>query len=292
MSADHRTVHPDEDCGRERAPGAENIIEVSNLSFRYGHHHGRGPGDVHGHAVAPLVLDDVSFGIRRGAVTTVLGANGSGKTTLFHLLSKNLPIREGSIEFEGEDIRNIGLREYARKVSIVQQANPSFSDVTVETLVSYGRTPFLSMFERPGEEDGRVIERAMDIADVSDFRERKLSSLSGGQRQRAWIAMALAQDTGTILLDEPTTWLDVRYQVETLRLIRRLNEEYGATIVMVLHDVNQAMRYSDWIIGLKDGRVAAVGSPGEVVTPDFIELIYGVRLDMPEADGMKFVLQV
>ncbi|MDR1217545.1 MAG: ABC transporter ATP-binding protein, partial [Oscillospiraceae bacterium] len=220
------------------------------------------------------------------------GANGSGKSTLFHLMSKNLPVKEGGIFFEGADIRKIGLRDYARKVSIVHQANPTFGDVTVETLVSYGRTPFLSLFERAGDEDVRIVERAMDIADVADFRDRKLSSLSGGQRQRVWIAMALAQDTETMLLDEPTTWLDIKYQIEILRLIRRLNEEYGVTIVMVLHDINQAMRYSDEIIGLKEGRVAARGAPEDIVTPDFIEEIYGVRLDMPETAGGRFVLQV
>ncbi|MDR1293316.1 MAG: ABC transporter ATP-binding protein [Clostridiales Family XIII bacterium] len=285
-------------------------LEVKGLSFWYGHHHGRGheptgrsgsgastaSADRGRHAAhatpAPLVLDDVGFGIRAGTVTTVLGANGSGKSTLFHLMSKNLPVKDGGIFFEGTDIRKIGLRDYARKLSIVHQANPTFGDVTVETLVSYGRTPFLSFFEKAGDEDGRIIERAMDIADVADFRDRKLSSLSGGQRQRVWIAMALAQDTDTMLLDEPTTWLDIKYQVEILRLIRRLNEEYGVTIVMVLHDINQAMRYSDEIIGLKDGRVAARGAPEDVVTPDFIEEIYGVRLDMPETAGGRFVLQL
>jgi iron complex transport system ATP-binding protein len=280
-------------------------LEVKGLGFWYGHHHGRGgyaaggPGgladggaDVTRCCSAPRVLDGVGFGIADGSVTTVLGANGSGKSTLFHLMSKNLPVKEGEILFDGADIRKIGLRDYARKVSIVHQSNPTFGDVTVETLVSYGRTPFLSFFERPGDEDERLIERAMEIADVAAFRGRKLASLSGGQRQRVWIAMALAQNTGTMLLDEPTTWLDIKYQVEILRLIRRLNEEYGVTIVMVLHDINQAIRYSDEIIGLKDGRVAARGAPEDVVTPDFIEEIYGVRLDMPETEGGRFVLQV
>jgi iron complex transport system ATP-binding protein len=289
MAADLATVDKHK---KGSAPGGEGefLLETRSLSFWYGHHHGRAGGA--GASGAPRVLDGVSFGIRAGAVTTVLGANGSGKSTLFHLMSKNLPVKEGGIFFGGTDIRDISLRDYARKVSIVHQANPTFGDVTVEALVSYGRTPFLPFFGRPGDEDERLVERAMDVADVAGFRSRKLSSLSGGQRQRAWIAIALAQNTGMILLDEPTTWLDIKYQVGILRLIRRLNEEYGVTIAMVLQDINQAIRYSDEIVGLKDGRVAARGAPEDVVTPSFIEEIYGVRLDMPEAGGRRFVLQV
>jgi len=255
----------------------EYVIEIKDLSFAYGH-----PRHGHGGADAPRVLDGVNLSIPRGKVTTVLGANGSGKSTLFHLIGKNLHVRQGEILFDGEDIRNIRLKDYARRVSIVHQANNAFGDVTVEALASYGRTPFLSFFERLGAEDQRIIERAMEIADVTKFRDRKLATLSGGQRQRAWIAMALAQDTDTMLLDEPTTWLDVRYQVQILRLVRRLNREFGTTVVMVLHDMNQAVQYSDEIVGLKDGKICGHGRPEEIVTEDFIEEVYGIRLARKE----------
>jgi iron complex transport system ATP-binding protein len=286
---------------------SDYVIEIKELSFWYWHggseaaakdSAGDNAGDnaekrveVRGKSL-PLVLDGVSVGIPRGKVTTVLGANGSGKSTLFHLIGKNLPVKKGEIRFEGEDIKGVRIKDYAKRVSIVHQANPTFGDVTVESLVSYGRTPFLSFFERIGANDQKLIERAMKIADVTKFRDRKLASLSGGQRQRAWIAMALAQDTDTILLDEPTTWLDIRYQIQILRLIRRLNQEFGTTVVMVLHDMNQAIQYSDEIIGLKDGKICGHGRPEEIVTEDFIEDVYGIRLKTAAYGGSKFVIQV
>jgi iron complex transport system ATP-binding protein len=162
----------------------------------------------------------------------------------------------------------------------------------VEKLVGYGRTPFLSFLKRPGDEDERLVNRAMEITDVAKYRDVAVANLSGGQRQRVWIAMALAQNTELLLLDEPTTYLDIRYQVQVLNLIRRLNREFGITIVMVLHDVNQALTYSDEVIGLKDGRIAAYGRAEEVVTPDLLEEIYGIRLEVIESEGRRFVLQV
>jgi iron complex transport system ATP-binding protein len=251
-------------------------MEIKNLSFAYGDH---------------LVLDGVSFSVPRGKVTTVLGSNGSGKSTLFCLMTKNLNAQGGDILLEGKRITDIPLKEYARQVSIVNQTNSVSGDVTVERLVSYGRTPFLSFLKRPGEEDERLVDWAMEITDVAKYRSHAVAKLSGGQRQRVWIAMALAQNTGLLLLDEPTTYLDIRYQVQILNLIRRLNSEFGITIVMVLHDVNQALAYSDEVIGLKDGRIAAFGEAAAVVTPELLEEIYGIRLEVVESGGRRFVLQ-
>ncbi|MDR1953548.1 MAG: ABC transporter ATP-binding protein [Clostridiales Family XIII bacterium] len=257
--------------------GAEGSVEIKNLSFSYGNNR---------------VLEDVSFAVAEGKVTTILGSNGSGKSTLFYLMTKNLTARGGEILLDGKNINGIRLRDFAKRVSMVSQTNTIAGDVTVERLVSYGRTPFLSFMQRPGDEDRCLIEWAMEVTDVGKHRAKAVSTLSGGQRQRVWIAMALAQNTKLLLLDEPTTYLDIRYQIEILRLIRRLNIEFGITIVMVLHDMNQAIHYSDEILGLKDGRIAACGAPDEVFTPKLIEEIYGVRLKMLRTDDKPFVLQI
>jgi iron complex transport system ATP-binding protein len=252
-------------------------MEVRQLSFSYG---------------ATRVLSDVSFKAPAGRITSILGANGSGKSTLFYLMTKNLRPQSGQILLDGQDIRAIRARDYARQVSIVNQVNTINGDIETERLVSYGRTPFLSFMQRPGAEDARLIDWAMHITDVEKFRAKPLSQLSGGQRQRVWLAMALAQGTRLLLLDEPTTYLDIRYQVQILRLIRRLNKEFGLTILMVLHDMNQALYYSDYLLCLRDGQVVAQGSPAEVMSERLIEELYDIRLPMIDNAHGRFVLQV
>ncbi|GHU64350.1 ABC transporter ATP-binding protein [Clostridia bacterium] len=257
-----------------------DMMEVRDLSFAYGDQ---------------PVLRDMNFAVPAGKITTVLGANGSGKSTLFHLMTKNLKARSGSILLEGQTIEEIKLLDFARRVAIVGQSNTAPGDIKVEELVSYGRTPFRSFSQRfrtRSEEDERLISRAMEIADVEKYRDRQVGTLSGGQKQRVWIAMALAQNTKLLFLDEPTAFLDIRYQVRILKLIRRLNREYGVTVMMVLHDMNQAIRYSDSILGLKDGAIVCAGPPDEVFTSDMIEKIYGIRLETVCAGGNRFVLQV
>lgn len=252
-------------------------MRVENLSFSYGDNE---------------VLRDVSFAVPPGKITTVLGSNGSGKSTLFYLMTKNLAARSGRVLLEGQDIGQIRLRDFARRVSIVNQTNTASADITVEKLVGYGRTPFVSFMRRMGDEDEELVDWAMEITDVKKYRGRAVARLSGGQRQRVWIAMALAQNTRLLFLDEPTTYLDIRYQIQILNLIRRLNREFGITIVMVLHDMNQAIHYSDEVIGLKDGVIAARGAPQEVITPETIEAIYGIRLEVVKSGERQFVLQV
>ena len=252
-------------------------IEVRNLSFSYGKN---------------KVLKEVSFQTRGGEITTILGANGCGKSTLFSLMTRNLYPRKGNIFLSGRNIQNLSLREFARKVSIVHQYNTSSDDITVERLVSFGRTPYRKMMQGAGEEDERLIRWAMEVTNVEKYREREVSRLSGGQRQRVWIAMALAQNTKILFLDEPTTYLDIRYQIEILELIRKLNREYGITIVMVLHDINQAISFSHQVIGLKEGRVAFQGTPGEVIHPESLRSLYGICLEVAEVGGKKFVLTV
>ena len=252
-------------------------MEVRDLSFSYGKN---------------KVLKGISFTIEGGKITTIMGANGCGKSTLFNLMTKNLYPRKGNIFLHGRNIQNFGLKDFAKRVSIVHQYNSSADDITVERLVSFGRTPHMKMMQGRSDEDEKLTEWAMEVTNVEKYRDREVSRLSGGQRQRVWIAMALAQNTKILFLDEPTTYLDIRYQIEILELVKKLNEEYGITIIMVLHDINQAIHFSDRIIGLKDGQVAAQGSPAEVVTPECIRTLYGISLGVTIIEGKKFVLTV
>lgn len=252
-------------------------MEVRDLSFSYGKN---------------KVLKGISFTIEGGKITTIMGANGCGKSTLFNLMTKNLYPRKGNIFLHGRNIQNFGLKDFAKRVSIVHQYNSSADDITVERLVSFGRTPHMKMMQGRSDEDEKLIEWAMEVTNVEKYRDREVSRLSGGQRQRVWIAMALVQNTKILFLDEPTTYLDIRYQIEILELVKKLNEEYGITIIMVLHDINQAIHFSDRIIGLKDGQVAAQGSPAEVVTPECIRTLYGISLGVTIIEGKKFVLTV
>ena len=252
-------------------------MEVRDLSFAYG---------------SNQILKDISLMIKEGKITTIMGANGCGKSTLFSLMTKNLNPNRGKVFLHGKNIKNLKLNEFARKVSIVHQYNQAADDITVERLISYGRTPYMKLMGGKSEEDEKLIDHAIEVTGLEEFRNRELSQLSGGQRQRVFIAMALAQNTKILFLDEPTTYLDIRYQIETLELIRKLNREYQITIVMVLHDINQAIYFSDRLVGLKDGQVVVEGAPQEVITPDSIEDLYGIRLRVAEVEGQKMVMTV
>lgn len=252
-------------------------IEVRHLSFAYGKNR---------------ILKNVSMKIHEGKITTIIGANGCGKSTLFSLMTKNLTPGKGKILLHGRNIRNLRLTELAKKIAIVHQYNSATEDITVEGLISYGRTPYMKMLAGRSEEDIRLIEWAMKVTDLTEYRDREVSKLSGGQRQRVWIAMALTQDTKILFLDEPTTYLDIRYQLEILELIRKLNQEYGITIIMILHDINQAIHFSDQVLGLKDGSIAVEGDPDKVITTDSLRQLYGIDLDVARVNDQKFVLTV
>lgn len=254
------------------------MLSIKNLRFSYGEHE---------------VLRDLTVEIRRGAVTTLMGANGCGKTTLLSILTKNLKPGGGSVFLDGKNLADISLKNFARQAAIVHQKNEAPDDLTVEKLVSYGRLPYSSIFRMSLDEENREqVERAMMLTGIEDLRDRRIGTLSGGQRQRAFIAMALAQDTRLLFLDEPTTSLDVRYQVEILHLVEKLNKDQNMTIVMVLHDINQALAYSDEVIGLKDGRVAVQGAPEKVIDSDSLQTLYGIRLPVFRAGEKLCVMAV
>ncbi len=250
-------------------------MEVKNVSFSYGENQ---------------ALADVSLEIPIGKVTSLIGANGCGKTTLFGVMTKNLRPQSGSVTLDGQDISRISLKTFARQVAIVHQNNTVPADINVRTLVGYGRLAHRGLSSR--DENERFIDEAIKAAGLEAMAGKPLSQLSGGQRQRAWIAMALAQNTKILLLDEPTTYLDIRYQIEVLRLVRRLNSELGLTVVMVLHDINQAIHYSDCIYAMKSGRIIAGGKPEKIITPDLLRKTYGVELEVGSIGGKRFVMTI
>ena len=221
-------------------------------------------------------LKAVSIQIEYGKITTIIGPNGCGKSTLLSIMSRNNAAREGQIVLDEKDIMHYKPRELAQKLAIVHQQNEAPSDMTVEKLIAFGRLPYKTMFGTNGKEDEESIEWAMACTNLQEKRKKKLSDLSGGERQRVWIAMSLAQKTPILFLDEPTTYLDIYYQIEILDLVQRLNKEFGLTIVMVLHDINQAIRYSDQMIVMKNGEIVLQGNPEEIISEHTIKAIYGV----------------
>lgn len=257
---------------------ATNVFEVNDLSFAYGKHE---------------VLKGLSMTIRKGTITTLIGANGCGKSTLFNLMTKNLKPDRGSILLNGENIQSARLKDFAKQVAIVHQYNTAPSDLSVEKLVSYGRTPYHTMGLSPDpEEDEKKVQWALEITNTEKIKDKPVSELSGGQKQRVWIAMALAQDTKVLFLDEPTTYLDVRYQLDILRLIKKLNREYGITVIMVLHDINQSLYYSDEIVAMNDGHIIAYGEPTRIITTELVKEVYDVDLHIQTVDGKPFVIPV
>lgn len=257
---------------------SDNVFQIRGLSFAYGKH---------------TVLKGLNLDLHAGRITTLIGANGCGKSTLFHLMTKNLRPDAGRILLRDQDISACRLRDFARQVAIVHQYNTAPADLSVEKLVAYGRTPYQTMGLSPDPEaDAEKIRWALEITHTDKYRDKPVAELSGGQKQRVWIAMALAQGTQVLFLDEPTTYLDIRYQLQILHLIRQLNREYGMTIVMVLHDINQSLHYSDEIVAMSDGQVCAHGLPEEIVTPQLIRRVYDVDLTIRPVDGKPFVIPV
>ncbi len=274
----HGTNHEVSLRGKSIRGKSINLYELKNVKFAY---------------EKELTVDIDSLQVTKGKITTIIGPNGSGKSTLLNLLSKNLKPNEGEISLEGMDISKISRKEFARRVSMVHQNNTAPSDITVEKLVQYGRTPYKSLYSLGmNQEDREKVEWAMEVTDVTCHRDKPISNLSGGERQRVWIAMALAQATDTIFLDEPTTFLDIKFQLEILGLARSLNCEYGMTVVMVLHDINQALHYSHELVALKDGKLLEKGEPSCIVRPEIMRELYDVDLEIADVCGNPFVLTV
>ncbi|TYK43102.1 ABC transporter ATP-binding protein [Actinomadura decatromicini] len=219
-------------------------------------------------------IDGLDIAIRAGAVTTLVGPNGSGKSTALNTLARILKPADGSVHLNGRDIAHQPTREIALQMALLPQTVAIPASVTVREIVGYGRYPHQGLLGSASREDRQAVEWALGATGLTRLAERAVDSLSGGERQRAWIAMALAQRTSVLLLDEPTTFLDIRYQFETLSLVRELNRRHGLTVCMVLHDLNQAAEFSDHLIMLRRGSVVAQGAPRLVMTPENVKAAF------------------
>ncbi|GAA2840531.1 iron complex transport system ATP-binding protein [Leucobacter komagatae] len=222
------------------------------------------------------VLSDLELEIPTGQITTLVGPNGSGKSTLLKALARIQPLSTGSVTLNGSDIHRMKTREVARSLGILPQSPLAPEGITVADLVRRGRHPHGRSLGRGAAGDTDAVAQALDVTGTAEFAGRPVDSLSGGQRQRVWIAMVLAQTTPILLLDEPTTFLDIAHQIEVLELLASLKHDHGKTVLLVLHDLEQAAAYSDRIVALKAGEIAAVGPPNDVVTESFVADVFGL----------------
>ncbi|SBV25942.1 iron complex transport system ATP-binding protein [Micromonospora krabiensis] len=231
------------------------------------------------------IAEDLTVAVPDRSFTVVIGPNACGKSTLLRALSRMLRPSAGAVLLDGQDIHRRPARQVARTLGLLPQSSIAPDGITVAELVARGRYPHQGLLRQWSREDERVVDQSMAATGVADLADRPVDELSGGQRQRVWIAMALAQQTPLLLLDEPTTYLDIAHQIEILDLCARLHEEQGRTLVAVLHDLNHAARYATHLIAMRDGRVVAAGAPAEVVTADLVAEVFGLPcrvIDDPE----------
>ena len=224
------------------------------------------------------IVHGISLEIPEGKVTAIIGPNGCGKSTTLKALSRILPYK-GSVTFKGQEMSTLSQREFAKCLAILTQSPQAPSDLTVNDLVEMGRFPHRGFLGRAGKDDKEHVEWALEQTGVKEMRYRLLNTLSGGERQRAWIAMALAQRPEVLLLDEPTTYLDICHQLEIMQLITRLNQELGLTVVMVVHDLNHAIMYADHVVVVKAGQLVTSGAPREIITADLLADVFKVKAD-------------
>ena len=229
---------------------------------------------------ALAVVHDLTLSVPDGAMTAIIGQNGCGKSTLLRALARLITPRNGVVLLDGESFHRQTTKEVARQLGLLPQKPSAPEAITVEDLAHRGRYHHQSFFQPSSERDRVAVERALELASMTELRHRPVDELSGGQRQRAWIAMTLAQETPILLLDEPTTYLDIAHQQEVLALALRLNREEGRTVAMVLHDVNNAAQVSDHVVAMRDGRIVAEGSPGCVLPPAHLQQVFGVVCDV------------
>lgn len=265
--------------GAAPAPAAPARLSAEDLSLGYG---------------GVRVVDALSVQIPTGVITAVVGPNGCGKSTLLRGLGRLLAAAGGRVLLDGQDIAATSTREVARTLGILPQSPHAPEGVTVSDLVARGRHPHQRWFRQWSTDDELAVRQALEWTGILELADRPLDTLSGGQRQRAWISMALAQGTDILLLDEPTTFLDVAHAIEVLDLLDRLHEEQGRTVVAVLHDLNLAARYADHLVVLREGAVLDQGHPGDVLTPDLLDRAFGLRAQVvPDpASGRPWVIPI
>jgi len=223
-----------------------------------------------------IILDHISLEIPSNQISVIIGANACGKSTLLKTLARIIKPKSGEILLDGQPIHKIPSKQLARVVGLLPQSPIVAEGITVADLVGRGRYPHQSMFGTWSRKDYEAVAEAMEIMRITDLANRPMGELSGGQRQRVWIAMALAQQTDILFLDEPTTYLDITYQIEILDMLTDLNRRYGTTIVMVLHDINLSARYADYLFAVRQGKLVAEGKPSEVITSELIKDVFGL----------------
>lgn len=221
-----------------------------------------------------VILNGIDFDVPKGGITTIIGPNGCGKSTLLRAAAGLLTRDCGTVTLNGVDLANLKRREIARQLAVLPQTPVAPEGLQVRDLVGRGRHPHRSWLRQGATEDSRVVDAVMKLTNITEFADRPLERLSGGQRQRAWVAMVLAQETPLVFLDEPTTYLDLSHSVEVLSLVRQLADQEGRTVLMVLHDLNLAARYSDQLIVMQRGEVDAVGAPAEVLTESLLDRVF------------------
>lgn len=223
------------------------------------------------------IIHDLNLAIPNGQITALVGANGCGKSTLLRGLARLLKPRSGAVYLNSTSILQLSTKQVAQQLGILPQGPVAPEGLTVRDLVAQGRYPYQNWLQQWSGEDEKIVQQALVTTNLLELAQRSLDTLSGGQRQRAWMAMTLAQDTEILLLDEPTTFLDLAHQIEVLDLLYELNQTQGRTIVMVLHDLNQACRYADYLVAVKDGRIFAAGSPTLVMTEETIREVFALE---------------
>ncbi|MPN05810.1 putative siderophore transport system ATP-binding protein YusV [bioreactor metagenome] len=251
-------------------------LEVQSLSAGYG---------------CKLVLDGVELTVPDGRIVTLVGANGCGKSTLLKAIGRLLKPKSGAVLLDGKSIRDCDTAELARRMAILPQLHHAAGEITVQELVGFGRFPHRTGLGGLNAHDREMIGEALRLTRLEAFRERRVGTLSGGERQRAWIAMTLAQEPKLLLLDEPTTFLDIRCQFDVIELVRDLNRRLGITVLMVLHDLNLAARCSDLLVTLKERRIRNVGTPAEILNPEILRDIFEIESEIHTgSDGIPYCL--
>ena len=242
-----------------------NCISTKNLNISYGNLD---------------IVKDLNLDILKGKITTIIGSNGCGKSTILKTIARIIQPKSGDIFVNNINIKDQSPKELAKAVAVLPQSPQAPSGLTVEELIAYGRFPHQKGFGKMRKEDNDIVTWALQSTGIEEFRDRPIEALSGGQRQRAWIAMALAQQTDILILDEPTTYLDLAHQLEILKLLEELNRKQGTTIVMVIHELNNAARFADHMIGVKKGKVICQGSAEEVMTKENLKELFNIDAEI------------
>lgn len=234
-----------------------------------------------------VVFKDIDLKIEEGKITTIIGPNGCGKSTLLKTMGRIIKPSNGQIYLKGENITKIQTKKIAKSLALLPQNPVAPPELKVEELISYGRFPHCKKINKLTVKDKEIIEWAINVTKVTDFKEREIVCLSGGQRQKVWLAMALAQETDVLLLDEPTTYLDMSHQLEVLKIVEELNKERKRTVVMVLHDINHAARFSHNIVAMRSGKIIAQGKPEDVITNPVLKEVFNIeaRIIIDETNG-------